>query len=57
MFRALPRRRGSGAGRDSEAEAFFRESYPFPTLAVAVGTLILADVAVAMTALLSLGAG
>jgi hypothetical protein len=54
MSRTFRSRRGPGGHHDREAEAFLREAYPFPILAVAVGILILSDVAVAMVTLFSL---
>jgi hypothetical protein len=55
MLPAIRRHRRSGAETDTEAQAFFREGHPFPIVAVAVATLVLGDVVVAMAVLLSLG--
>ena len=55
MLQTICRRPRSRAETQSEAQAFFREGHPFPIVAVAVATLVLGDVVVAMAVLLSLG--
>ena len=43
------------AGSESEAEAFLRESHPFPVVAIALGGLALGDVAVVLAMLANTG--
>jgi hypothetical protein len=55
MLQIIRRRPASVAGGETEAQAFFREAHPFPIVAVAIATLALGDVVVAMAVLLSFG--
>ena len=55
MLQTIRKRPRSGAKSETEAQAFLRETSPFPIVALAVATLALGDVVVAMAMLLSLG--
>jgi hypothetical protein len=39
----------------TEAQAFFEETYPFPRVVVALASLAIGDVAIAVSMMLSLG--